>query len=472
MRDFSKDKIRVFVSLIMISLLLLSSCDKSTLTNQINSGGSADVSGGGGPEAGLPQRVSTEEHGETSLFENPHGWESSGVDAPGFANPAPGMEVPPPWPGPKKLGASSRNPWFLGGEEVLFCILKSGDFPVQEARLAELIQEAFEYWDGQFRLRVSAPKGLVSKLDGDPLRLGNNTYKQEACTSSTQVVFQFDYLEPVQKEYYIHIIETYSKSTTVRTGYDYENLKGRGFIYFKNDGEAKYLELWKRNNNIFLKALLIHEVGNTFGLKEKVGRELHGAATVTNATYVSKFYNVNLDQLDGYAIALEKVLTWPFFENGLLQVGSFMKFDSFKDSDIYNLLELKDNKLFVEFYGYFRDKIDVVLVEQGFTPSGVPVSMSRPKREVVGTIEPTSWTRLAEIETQYASQLFVLKPQQKVLNLDQLEEKPTEGEFIHFYPFESKEILVTGILVLKSGITKKVEYLQSGFQVMWLKVLD
>lgn len=107
--------------------------------------------------------------------------------------------------------------------------------------------------------------------DGSSEILGTQLFEYETCRPSTDVTFQFGYLEQAQRQFIGD--PTKFVAVTIRTNYDPINLRGKGFVYVSPDsGSDRYLGVelvnnaWSLGNGGLLYFTLLHEFGHIFGL--------------------------------------------------------------------------------------------------------------------------------------------------------------------------------------------------------------
>ncbi len=180
-----------------------------------------------------------------------------------------------------ELLGDALNPWFIANstKEIKYCIISNEkNFPTPKYVLNSYIRQAFSYWDEQFK------SGFIG-MNGLRLQIAN--YRQVKCDhidknslENTDLFFLFGALPPELSEALNSkpgVLERHL-AITVRTHYDPEILRGKGFIYFAPEkGELKKITdvsypLWQGYEGPQrLHLSIIHELGHVFGLDHEQG---------------------------------------------------------------------------------------------------------------------------------------------------------------------------------------------------------
>lgn len=171
------------------------------------------------------------------------------------------------------ITGDTSNPWFLENtKQVRYCIkVDSANFGLSQDRIAELIHTSFEEWREEFKF--GRPMGTV--IDQDPaiyISLMTQDFVLEtSCNDKTDIVFQFGVLDKDQAAYLQKPRQLVA--ATVRTDYDEENLRGKGYIYFtpqqgalRPDSDSFGDDFWSYHEGILLGRVITHELGHVFGI--------------------------------------------------------------------------------------------------------------------------------------------------------------------------------------------------------------
>ncbi|SMF55105.1 matrixin family metalloprotease [Pseudobacteriovorax antillogorgiicola] len=160
-----------------------------------------------------------------------------------------------------KILQDERNPWFLKRHgSIYYCIVneqsKSG---LSDDEANTSIRESYFWWQDQFRLGSYPEQSYY---------LAENEIQQIACDNeahSPDIIFQFAWLSERQRDY-LSSPEKFV-SIAVRTSYDAQLMKGKGFIYVRPQGsfhDNKAHINWQ--DKAKLNAVLSHEWGHVFGI--------------------------------------------------------------------------------------------------------------------------------------------------------------------------------------------------------------
>jgi hypothetical protein len=163
-----------------------------------------------------------------------------------------------------------KNPWFLKGETIRYCILHSdNDFSMSETEVEHSLETALKYWQSEFSKKINS---FGKKINFD---LGSNILLKTSgdCKGDEdlRVIFGYSELNSQEKNY---LGKDYKKylGVTVRTDYETTWLRGKGFIYIAGDkGTNQYdakediiKNAWEHKE--LLAWALIHELGHVFGI--------------------------------------------------------------------------------------------------------------------------------------------------------------------------------------------------------------
>ncbi|MGE0171214.1 MAG: matrixin family metalloprotease [Oligoflexales bacterium] len=160
-----------------------------------------------------------------------------------------------------------NNPWFFSlqplpfstQEPVRYCLSYDGQrFSAPLDQIRSDIKKSLQFWREQFA------------SNGGALLIASETFVEVACArDNVDLTFQFGTLNREQRSF-IGTPQDYV-SVAIRTEYDEEAMRGRGFIYFSTDEALKaatrseYELPWKEDSVLF--GVLVHELGHVFGLQ-------------------------------------------------------------------------------------------------------------------------------------------------------------------------------------------------------------
>jgi len=167
-----------------------------------------------------------------------------------------------------ELFRDAHNPWFVKNTKtVYYCIrIDQSTITAELNEIKSAVKDSIQYWTSE-----------LSRVDDGTIEgrfnLGSQSFEEVTCDDTKldlRILFGFGTLNTKELEFlkdptkYIGI--------TVRTEYDIENLKGKGFIYISSDiGEKAYdnpgtliEKAWGRPK--ILRYALMHEFGHIFGL--------------------------------------------------------------------------------------------------------------------------------------------------------------------------------------------------------------
>jgi hypothetical protein len=190
-----------------------------------------------------------------------------------------------------ELVADAHNPWFLHNTPVVkYCITASSEFGWDDERYSKIdtaFQSAVSYWNEQIKLAEPYQKFRAS--GSSRVLLGGQRFERTHCADqSIDLHLNLGVLTGEQ----LALVRDPSRfaALTVRTSYDQENLRGKGFIYIAPDrgvrafrGDNIVEAAWTLGErNDLLKRTFMHELGHVLGLQhnESPGQWLMSAKFV------------------------------------------------------------------------------------------------------------------------------------------------------------------------------------------------
>ncbi len=169
------------------------------------------------------------------------------------------------------LFRDANNPWWIQNKtQIIYCVaFDQATISANHAQAESVVKKVFENWLAEWKIFFQSKRG-------EPFSLGTQTLVKQECVGSEDISFRFGWgsLTQSQKTF---LLKSHNPSSlvgiAVRTGYDFQNLSGKGFIYIasdigKNRFDARddlYENPWR--HTFLLSTLLAHEIGHTFGLK-------------------------------------------------------------------------------------------------------------------------------------------------------------------------------------------------------------
>jgi hypothetical protein len=180
------------------------------------------------------------------------------------------------------LSSVEGNPWFVQptAGTVTYCLeLDKENFGASESIVRASLKRALEYWKTE--LSEIAKKKQPNSKQEFLVNVGADSFVEAACSSKSDLRFQFGVLSKDQEAKFenpkVHV------GAAVRTDYNRETLKGRGFVYISPERGRLALERenvvpnrWNAGDGRLLELTLIHELGHVFGLPHR-GRGLMSA---------------------------------------------------------------------------------------------------------------------------------------------------------------------------------------------------
>lgn len=190
-----------------------------------------------------------------------------------------------------ELFRDAKNPWFVRNTEaVRYCVrVAEGSFSVSRDSASQLIAGAFRYWQQEFQRldRFKLPsEGFFT--------LGTQRFEEVDCSRPNvdiRFLLGYDLLTPEE----IAFLKEPRKyiGVTVRTDYDEESLKGKGFVFISSDrGPNAYLNSGSQIERAWqhpklLTYVLLHEVGHIFGFP-------HTGSGLMSEVFLEQVINKNL----------------------------------------------------------------------------------------------------------------------------------------------------------------------------------
>lgn len=180
-----------------------------------------------------------------------------------------------------ELIRDSANPWFIrADEDVRYCILlDEKNFGASADRARSNVKKAIDYWQRQFRYAIPP-----SFPDFGLLKVGSQRFVETQCDDDVSIAFQFGILNEAQFQY-LKDPSRYA-AVTVRTHYDENSLRAKGFIYvspangkLRNFDQSIVQNVWAVNDGHLLYLTLLHELGHVFGIQHMgaFGDLMHGS---------------------------------------------------------------------------------------------------------------------------------------------------------------------------------------------------
>jgi hypothetical protein len=165
------------------------------------------------------------------------------------------------------LRSTEQNPWFVQNTKtVSYCIdMDEANFGQTIEVAREKISNALNYWKGEFSASVPWETGGVTPI------LGTQRFIESECSPQTDITFKLGTLTTEQEQFLKDPASIVG--ITVRTDYDNEQLRGKGFVYVSPErgrlalrGNNISTDRWTLNGGKLLELLLIHELGHLFGM--------------------------------------------------------------------------------------------------------------------------------------------------------------------------------------------------------------
>lgn len=165
---------------------------------------------------------------------------------------------------------NKHNPWFLQStQKIQFCLVVDGkSISANEIQIKELVLRSLEYWRSDF---FKLDKLVPTRQKTNQLSLPTQGFELVSCNQNPELRFIFGdgALSAEERSF----LERYDFVVgSVRTDYDVDLLKGRGFIYIPSDlGPNSFVKPdqierpWQKSGLLF--RALVHEIGHTFGLQ-------------------------------------------------------------------------------------------------------------------------------------------------------------------------------------------------------------
>ena len=192
-----------------------------------------------------------------------------------------------------ELVGDRLNPWFLhpasgggsntpGAQQVGYCILAAPDFPQPADELKTVVQGALDHWHLEFsnsHVPLNQVFGNDNVLHKASVLVNTRGFRRmDSCADDqVELKFQFGHLESSQVDELTRLGTSFGSiiGLSVRTDYNPETMRGRGFIYITPDrGNETYRSRqipegsWEGQEGLMrLKNVVIHELGHVHGLQ-------------------------------------------------------------------------------------------------------------------------------------------------------------------------------------------------------------
>jgi len=183
------------------------------------------------------------------------------------------------WSSGAELLKDAHNPWFIQRADdtsedwVTYCVdMEDASISATREDVERLTALALDTW-------MTALKNYDSQAFGSipiqrDLKYGTQHFLKLPCDGKEDIRFQFGHgtLSREQLDYFSNFHPERTIGVAVRTEYNVETMRGRGFVYIASDqgpfrydnGEDTYERAWR--HRALLMMLLLHETGHVFGL--------------------------------------------------------------------------------------------------------------------------------------------------------------------------------------------------------------
>lgn len=176
---------------------------------------------------------------------------------------------------------TSQNPWMVVGSDatdaLAYCMVVDPGFGLAPETVAAEIAAAFDWWRQEFS---------QANYDGGAREVFPRTIiHHQSCQPETDIVFQAGWLTPEQRRYLAQPEDFIAAA--VRTTYDSQTLRGKGFIYFapvtgdlrpQKDGLLPG-NFWQQRQAFGAFGKVVsHELGHIFGLPHLAPTARSGAS--------------------------------------------------------------------------------------------------------------------------------------------------------------------------------------------------
>lgn len=168
-----------------------------------------------------------------------------------------------------------QNPWWVKNtSEVRYCIqVDEKSLSLNVDQIPAMIELAISYWQKEFN---TFPKYLDESFGYEPLfkltGVGSQSFKKTECDGSEDLRFQFGFGTLTEEQRKKLVEPRNYVEVAVRTEYDEEQLRGKGFIFIASDvgpnafySNPNMIERPWRYGSLVV-AELIHGLGHVFGI--------------------------------------------------------------------------------------------------------------------------------------------------------------------------------------------------------------
>jgi len=208
------------------------------------------------------------------------------------------------------------NAWFIGDQEIEYCIERDDSFPWDLQRLSGLVTESLHDWKTFFttyridKYYLGQPGTLGGLFPDGKLRGLTLNFKQvEHCNAfKQQIRFLFGTRTPEIEQF--RAAKGDALGFALRPAYDHETYRNGGFVWISSIEDERALD-WNAHPAL-LKHLLLHELGHVFGMR-------HDSVFVMSSTVSSEImsrFRDPAERLERYYGRIEHP-TWPYrFQDG------------------------------------------------------------------------------------------------------------------------------------------------------------
>lgn len=178
------------------------------------------------------------------------------------------------------------NPWWVQNTaEVRYCIsIREERFRLPRETIEQAITDGFAYWKKEL---AKARDATIPDLEApnNKIRVGTQRFVQVGCDGPVDLTFQLGYLTKEQQQSFED--PTDIVAAAVRTAYDPQELKGKGYIYVAAAQDIAHSKKkgtehdpWLLGDGILFRATVLHEMGHIFGVIHSSSTWLMGETLV------------------------------------------------------------------------------------------------------------------------------------------------------------------------------------------------